>query len=228
MKVGPSTIDIAGSTKQAARKMYEAANPRQPDPATSASLKVIRRLEIIGPGNVRNEFELNKPHALIGRAEGCDLRLEQPELSSRHAYLQVISGQIACIDLSSRTRVLWSEGPREVGWLTLGTQVKIGPYVIRLIDDGRGNRDDLSNFPLESNPLLPDADEFGPLPHVSLEWLNAGTDRPPYRVKRLITVVGRDPRCQLRLNDPSVSRAHCSLVLTQRRFWVMPRRYARE
>jgi anti-anti-sigma regulatory factor len=117
--------------------------------------------------------------------------------------------------------VEWQAGPRPVGWLTLGTQIKLGPFALRLIDDGRGNRDDLSSFPLECNPLLPDPDDFGPLPHVSLEWLGGPADTPPRRVKRLITVVGRDALCQLRLSDETVSRVHCSLVLTQRRFWVI-------
>lgn len=189
--------------------------------ATSALLKVVRRLRVSGPDSASTEFEMRQPHLLIGAAPNCDVCLEHPDVSQHHAYLQVILGQIACVDLCSRTGTRWDGHQKSMDWLTLGRRFHVGPYAVELIDDGRGNQDAPGDFPLDCDALEPGQEAPGLLPRVELEWLNADFSKPSKRVKRLITLVGRDPGCQLRLLDPSVSRVHCSLILTKRRFWIV-------
>jgi hypothetical protein len=51
-------------------------------------------------------------------------------VSQRHAYLQAGGGRLFCLDLGSRTRVHWADGPRECGWVEWDEPLRISPYVI--------------------------------------------------------------------------------------------------
>jgi pSer/pThr/pTyr-binding forkhead associated (FHA) protein len=180
----------------------------------------MRRLVVMpAAGGSREPFFMVRSHAIIGRAEGCDIRLPDPAVGYRHAYLQVLWGQIACVDLGSETGTLWDGERRACDWLTLGRKVLIGAHTIELVDDGRGNVPD-AEFPIDCNPLAPDPVQFGPLQKVELQLLNATKDKA-IRITRPITRVGQHPDCELRLQHKSVSGVHCSLVLTKRKFWIV-------
>jgi hypothetical protein len=73
-------------------------------------------------------FELQRPFVLVGRSVQCDLRLLHPEVSFRHAYLQVVGGRLMCVDLASRTGVHWEGGARPFGWLEPSEEVSVGPF----------------------------------------------------------------------------------------------------
>ena len=62
----------------------------------------------------RVAHEFNYPYAIVGRGEGCDIILPDPEISFRHAYLQVIEGRVFCVDLASRNGVRWPDGPAQI------------------------------------------------------------------------------------------------------------------
>ncbi|HEY1858792.1 MAG TPA: FHA domain-containing protein, partial [Gemmataceae bacterium] len=48
---------------------------------------------------------LHQPFAVMGRAPHADLALTGPEVSMRHAYLQVLDGRPFLLDLDSRTGI---------------------------------------------------------------------------------------------------------------------------
>src|SRR5262249_53992259 len=75
------------------------------------------RLDVTGPvptQSVRCVFE--QPYIMVGREPGNDLRLDNEQVSRRHAYMQMIAGRIFCIDLGSRTGIWWESRTRTVGW----------------------------------------------------------------------------------------------------------------
>jgi len=168
-------------------------------------------------GGAREPFFMMRSHAIIGSAEECDLQLGEPGIGYRHAYLQVLWGHIACVDLCSESGTLWDEERRPCDWLMPGRKVRIGAHTLELVDDA-GEDDD--GFATDCNPLDPDPAEFGPLQHVELEVLNA-TKEKVIPVTRPITRVGRHTDCELRLRDKSVSAVHCGFVLTKRKFWIV-------
>src|SRR5579859_7623441 len=58
---------------------------------------------------------INRPFTFLGREQGIGVHLDDPSVSQCHAYLQVIDGLPHCIDLGSRTGVLWDDGGRGQG-----------------------------------------------------------------------------------------------------------------
>src|SRR5438132_1146256 len=88
-------------------------------------------------GEVRG-FDL--PFVLIGRDPRADLRLTDPEVSERHAYLQLVDGRLLCVDLGSRIGVYLGGKCLRLGQLDHGRAIRIGPYRIRLF---AGNDPDL-------------------------------------------------------------------------------------
>jgi predicted component of type VI protein secretion system len=166
-------------------------------------------------GPVRKAFDL--PFALLGRDEQSDLVLDDGQVSRRHAYLQMIGGRLWCTDLGSRTGLRWEDGREGPGWLEAGRYVQVGPYRIRRAD---------------VEPAAPPAvaDDRNPLesgkrrhtrPGVVLEFLNAPTPQPPYRVTRKITLVGKASLCKVQLASASMAYVHCSLVHTPEGLWAV-------
>src|SRR5438067_3992554 len=83
---------------------------------------------------------LTHPFALIGRAPSAGVRLDDPSVSQCHAYLQVVEGLPYCIDLGSRTGVVWDDGTQSRGWVRPGHVLRVGAFDVRV---GRpGSADD--------------------------------------------------------------------------------------
>ena len=172
-------------------------------------------LDLEGPGEgevVSRTFA--RPFAVIGRDPNADLVLDHPQVSARHAYLQVIAGRVYCVDLGSRSGVAWEKGPGQSGWVDRTWGVRIGPFWIRA---GAG-----MGAPDLEDPLA--ARSFGAPgsdgPALSLEFpQHAG--KPPWRVSRVLTLVGRSPWCRLGLTHAEVSKIHCGLLRTREGAWVI-------
>lgn len=160
------------------------------------------------PGVVGGEtraFDL--PFVLAGRDPRSDLRLDHPDVSERHAYLQMVDGQLVCIDLGSRVGIFQGGKCQRLGYLERDRAVRVGPYRIRLIG---GDRVGGSVAPADAPP--------GPLP---LELSHRSVRRSRCDLPAGLALVGSAADCQIRLVDPSVSNYHCSLVHTAAGVWVV-------
>ncbi|MGE3314525.1 MAG: FHA domain-containing protein [Planctomycetaceae bacterium] len=162
---------------------------------------------------------LEFPFAVFGRGEDSDIRLESSKVSFRHAYLQVISGRVCCIDLGSRNGTRWSGGTAHWGWVSANEALGLGPYEVRLT--GNGPATSAATAPDDFKPLDRYRDQLGPLPQVDLEFLHDNAPQPTWSVNRAITLVGRGPQCKLRFAAKNISTVHCSLVLTPTGLWVV-------
>jgi pSer/pThr/pTyr-binding forkhead associated (FHA) protein len=173
------------------------------------------RIDVTGPGprqSVRCVFE--QPCVMIGRDPGNDLRLDHDQVSRRHAYLQILGGRIFCIDLGSRTGLWWGKRTRTAAWLD--APVHIGPYRLQLPDRlAAGLREGLDWNPLET----PAADQRV-LPQVTLQVFDGG--RPTlHTLDRVLTLAGRSTACKVQIANFSLSRYHCSFLLTATGVWVI-------
>lgn len=166
-----------------------------------------------------------QPFVVIGRDATADLVLDHPQVSRRHAYLQVIQGHLFCADLSSRTGIQRPDGrPAASGWIDPGEGLRIGPFEVRpLADGGLGAAPFVGSAGLP-NPLeatLPGPEprlEIGPAPDAEA----AGGDPPSsWRLRCALTLVGTAAGCGIRLQDPSVSRFHGGLLRTAMGTWVV-------
>lgn len=92
----------------------------------------VLRCEEAGPDHeVESRSRLALPFVIIGRDQDQGPRLDAPEVSRRHALLQMIGGRLRVIDLQSRTGVVWespAEAPEGDLFLDPGQAIRIGPY----------------------------------------------------------------------------------------------------
>lgn len=164
--------------------------------------------------------EVDAPYAIIGRAPACHVSLpDDEEVSYRHAYLQVIGGRVACIDLLSAGGLVW-DGPPSKCWLSPEHRIRLGQHWIQLYDDGWFFKGDLES-PLNFKPRSQTAPEFGMLPEVELclaDGANAGKSWP---INRIVTLLGRDSRCRITCADENISRVHCALLLAPSGLWAV-------
>ncbi len=178
------------------------------------------RLAVTGPADDRPTIHtITAPFLLIGSARNSGLRLDHPGVQRRHLYLQTLLGRLYCIDLSGPDEDLWQEGPRTARWIEPDAVMQAGPYEIRLLDaaPAKNGRDPLlAGF----SPLDRYAGQLGLLPKVKLEFFKGGTHQTSSMINRLIVLGGGSSACKLRLQDPSVSSIHFSLVLAHDGLWV--------
>jgi pSer/pThr/pTyr-binding forkhead associated (FHA) protein len=163
------------------------------------------RLEVADTrsGDTRR-WSFPQPYVVIGREDGSGLRLDDPELSRRHVYLQIVRGRIFCVDLASRTGIRLGGTPARAGWLGHDQPLEVGPYVIRLCEGEP-----------EQSPVQ------GPLPDVELTLWEGGIQRAQWRVERVLALMGRSSGCNLQLGNADVPRFLCSLLRTSQGIWIV-------
>jgi pSer/pThr/pTyr-binding forkhead associated (FHA) protein len=171
------------------------------------------RLHVDGNGTgTRGSHLLDRPYILVGRDQGNDLCLDHPAVSDRHAYLQMLGGNLFCVDLGSKTGIAWETGRSSTGWLRPDDSLRIGPYTIRMEtveSNGSGQKNGWSR-PALSQP--PD--------QVVLEFVN-GRPASTWTMNRVLTLVGKAADCAIRLRAPGVADYHCSLLRTSQGLWAV-------
>ncbi len=176
-------------------------------------------LEHRGRGEI-TRWTLSLPFALLGRDERADLRLDDENISHRHAYLQLVSGRLWCVDLGSRTGIHGEGGKIPAGVLHPLESFRIGPYALRLVN-GEEAADANSQSIVPINPLSSEADDLGLLPRIALDFRGGSAREKTWMVDRPLTLVGRAAFCKVRLHSSMVSRVHCALVNTAAGLWVV-------
>ncbi|MGH7226180.1 MAG: FHA domain-containing protein, partial [Gemmataceae bacterium] len=165
-------------------------------------------------GTVRHILSL--PFALIGRDERADLRLDDKRVGSRHAYLQVVAGQLWYVDLGSRAGT-HGQPDQLAALLRRGQHLPIDPFVVRLAEGG-SSADATAYL---ANPLTSDSYDPSALPRVGLDFREGTAKQPLWMVDRVLTLVGSSVLCKVRLHSPTVSRTHCALLHTPTGMWVI-------
>ena len=128
------------------------------------------------PGTTPVPCELPLGSYLIGRGEGCPIRLRHPEVSDRHARLLLARDRGTIEDLGSQNGT-WTQGRRVEAPLALapGQEIGIGPYllVVQHVPDSAAHATPPSPPPLTAHvPPKP----HPPAPAVPL---NADTSAEP-------------------------------------------------
>jgi hypothetical protein len=174
-------------------------------------------LEVEDKQQGTRRLTFHQPFLVLGRGGGTDVPLDHPDVSHRHAYLQVLAGRVFCYDLLSRTGLRWGPTLAPAGWLDRDQPLTIGPFRIRIVGgvheapSGLGDRD----------PLAPCPPEEDNLPLVSLESPHMVGNPEPWRVNRVLSLVGKSSRCKVRVHAEGVSRFSCSLLRTPEGLWVI-------
>lgn len=165
------------------------------------------------------DFCFQAPHTFIGRSAAAGVRLDDASVSQGHAYLQVVEGLPFCIDLGSRTGVVWEDGTQGQGWVLPEHILQIGVFDLQVESSGEERPASSSvegaDTDHDSPPVLtPAAVEI----HGSSQSAGAS---PIHPLDRAITLVGRHPSCDLRLLENTIAYFQCALVNTTDGVWIV-------
>src|SRR4051794_24472850 len=101
------------------------------------------------PGCSEGEYlSFDTPYVVIGHDPGSDLVLEHGEVSGRHTYLQLIGGQLLCVDLGGRGGTAPGGRRQGVRWIEPRETILIGPYQIRLVGGDSDSPESLEDHDL--------------------------------------------------------------------------------
>jgi pSer/pThr/pTyr-binding forkhead associated (FHA) protein len=163
------------------------------------------------------DYSFNQPFVLLGRDPGNHLCLQDERVSQKHAFLQVVAGNVFFADLGSRHGILSSNRRRLQGWLRPGTDITIAPFTIRLRSSpGDSSLWHVAPGTLPTHSLLRDQSL---VPTVTLEITNQRR-HSRWKVNRILTLLGSELSCNVRLTGRGVSRFHCSLLHTPGGLWI--------
>jgi pSer/pThr/pTyr-binding forkhead associated (FHA) protein len=168
------------------------------------------------PAIERHVFDA--PFLTVGRDPRADLCLTHRGISRRHAYLQLVSGRLYCLDLGSRFGTYVGGECRQAGWVGRRQVIRIGPYRLRL-DAGDGEQ--WASRGGEVNGGASQFPEVSSLPRLFLELWDRSDEPSVWQIERELTLIGTSADCEVRVLDPSVSAQHCSLLRTSTGIWVV-------
>ncbi len=169
----------------------------------------------LGNGTLLAEGTLDAPNAILGSTLECDVTLTAPEVSPRHAVLQMIGGRVVAADLGSATGLFGPNGRVSYTWVDSESHVGIGPFYLSLCGSG------VDSVDAPGNPLVPETALGTVLPTVIVRFLKGKAGRAEWVVNRLMTFVGRSEACKLGLTAEDVADFHCYFLLTPRGLWVV-------
>lgn len=143
---------------------------------------------------------------VIGRDPRCDVVLADPMVSARHAQIAPSPSGYWLTDLGS-TNGTFVNGQRvQQVLLRPGDQIRVGATWVRL-----GAPEISGQVAHAPTPPAPSAAPGG-------AWLEVGGQR--HFVSATGGEVGRDPRCSVVLNDPTVSARHARLEYRDGAWWL--------
>ena len=168
-------------------------------------------------GSVVAVREPGLPFAVVGRDSTADLTLEDPAVSRRHAYMQVIDGRAFWIDIGGRGGVTWRAGRAKAGWADGRDGVEVGPF--RVV--AQASPDDPP--PRRWSPIATATPQATTWPPLRIDLIDDLPGARPGRVPigRVLALVGRAAACHVRLVDGAVSSYHAALVRTPEGPWVV-------
>ncbi len=177
-------------------------------------------IRVSGPGIEEPPlFSFATPFVVIGRSKRADLRLNHPDVSLRHSYLQMVGGRLYCVDLLSRTGTAHERKATRGELVEDGESIRIGPYHLDIMDGSTWEEVDMMDVGSSTFPSELATDE---MVRANVEVMNIkGKGRRFRPVEEPITLVGNAPGSHLRLKDNSISKTHCSLVRTADALWCV-------
>jgi pSer/pThr/pTyr-binding forkhead associated (FHA) protein len=221
MRLAPSSKTFKACRFRCTRSRWSLSMSRQHHEPFLASCGVFGFWGVrIGRPEDAAERTFTTPYAFIGARAGSCLRLVDPQVSRRHAYLQVLPGGLFCVDLSSRTGVRWGNEHQPAGWVGRQEGVWVGSYELALSkpdpDDWPGTA-----TPPATNPLTERGSGTEWLPPFVVEVAEDGKVMAKGRMNRTLALVGRSADCLFHINSGELSKFHCSLVRTPAGLWVV-------
>jgi diguanylate cyclase (GGDEF)-like protein len=108
---------------------------RLPPPQPPASGACLVYIYPTGPG-IGRRFLLTAAQLLLGRDEECDISLDDPSVSRRHAHVVPATDGCYAVDLDSKNGTFVNERPVTRQRLRDGDYLRVGSSIFRFLDSG--------------------------------------------------------------------------------------------
>lgn len=166
-----------------------------------------------------HRLTFDAPRIVIGRSEGCEVRLPDPSVSSRHASIRSRGAEYLLIDEGSKNGTLLGKvllAPQSPRVIRSGDRVRIGRVWLELsVEPLAGPAANAASARAVALALVADGLALrGEAPEPSVvvvEGPDAGKTLPLGEAGRL-HVIGRANEAHLALDDPDASRRHVGVT----------------
>lgn len=132
--------------REVSPRPQEVKDAFQPGEATMAiNLSDMLRLDVEMEGVLHAQYEITPQPVVIGRTQEADIRLDNPLISRRHVRIYVKDGKAIIEDLKSNNGTFLNGQKVEKAEVSIGDEVRIGPYLLRIANPVQeGRRDEES------------------------------------------------------------------------------------
>ncbi len=155
--------------------------------------------------------DIPEPFAFFGRHPLNAVQLDDPSVSKKHVYLQMLDGCAFVVDLGSRTGVRIGGHSIVQSWLSPEQTIEIGPFDILISGPLKGVSD-------RRSPVLSDG-LTAPRLTLSSGGDSEGVIFCPLQCP--LTLMGQDPHCNFRLIDRRLRPFHAAVVQTETDGWLV-------
>ena len=147
-----------------------------------------------------------EPVFVIGRDPSCQLRLDQDTISARHCRIRLEGDRVIVEDLNSRNGTVVNDHAVHETEVRHGDLLRLGSaqFLFSIGSGGEGTAGPMLRGPLRVRLVV----ESGKVKGQSIE------------VHEAVFTIGRDPTCQLRPNNPTISRKHALIERREGRVFV--------
>ena len=174
------------------------------------------RLRVHGVGsNWQRVVEIPRPYGVIGRVPGCDVLIDDHNISARHVYLHLDARGLFAVDLASRSGSRIGPEGRAAAWLQTGDSLEVAGRRIEVLD-------------IEVHDTEINAEEPGdPLSDAHDRNLTGVTLYPsqgsqaPLALNSELVFLGRSTACGVHIDDDLAARIQCVLVRSPRAVYVL-------
>lgn len=181
---------------------------RRPGPLWASGRFALRVIGVDGPRWPR--IEIRRPYALIGRAPGADVRIDDPVLSSRQVYLHLDRRGLFAADLASRNGSRIGPDGLASSWLKPGDRIEVAGRQVELIDL-KIDDPDPAGVPPGVDPLS----DSGSRPLVLMTLYPSRKPEAPLALNSELVFVGRSAACGVSVEEPQSARVQCVIVRTE-------------
>jgi pSer/pThr/pTyr-binding forkhead associated (FHA) protein len=152
---------------------------------------------------------IDRPFALVGRDASSEVRIADPAVNGRHAYLHLDPRGVYAVDLVTRSGTRLSGTDEMAGWLRPGDWLEFAGRRIELLRARIGGVL-LDPPPCSDDPLA----EAGHRPLAALTLVPRRGPDSPWTVGSELIFLGWSRACGIQVRDAAVAKVHCALVRT--------------
>ena len=173
-------------------------------------------LKVAGPKSAERRVVVDRPFAVLGRAGGNDVVIQDAAVSGRHVYFHLDRRGVFAVDLATRTGARIGPEGMPWAWLDRGDSLEVAGHRVELVD---WHLDDAEPAP-ESEPVCP-LDDAGSSDLARLTLYPEAPGRNPLTLNSRLVFAGRSTSCGVLLDELPAMRVHCVLIRGRSRGFVV-------